>query len=634
MNVKPSGPAGPSSTPPSNRQSTMFEAAATPQPGMRPDTESMSPQDSIRAAASSAPPWPQKIGKFDVLSLLGSGAFGRVYHAFDPELRRDVAIKVPRPEALTPELTERFIREARAAATIRHANVCPVYDVGYDTNGVPFIVMGYVPGRTLADVIRQRGGPFPPRQAAGIVRRLALALEAAHQKGVIHRDLKPGNVLVDSDRHDVLITDFGLAKLVGDADAATTKVGDVLGTPAYMAPEQARGDVDAVGTPSDIYSLGVILYEMLAGQLPFRGTATEVLGQLLSVLPRPVLVLRPDLDPRLDAICRRAMAKKPLDRFAAAREMATALQDYLRSIESRSAMETTALPGVDLELVAFEVLPEGPVTPPPVPRTEAALPRPTVTPKPMKAIAAAPEPTPEITTAVVVRKPARRKVRRTSARRRQGNQPWILWSVVGLFVFAAVVYGSVRALRPTLKPDLTLATANPTAPVTPAAATATIKPTIPLNTPPTKLSSPLPTQTRPTTSETQSPPSPTSSPLETAPVPHGVGEPTPMPPMPEPQPMPMDPNGRPKGPPLDANGQPFPKGLNGMYPLIGQDGRPIPLGPDGRPAIQGPNGEWIPVGPDGRPLPKNGDMKGPKTGPGKGFPPKGGFGPMGQPPMG
>ncbi len=273
---------------------------------------------------------PERIGRFEILALLGEGAFGRVYKARDPQLDRDVAIKVPKLEAFAGQFDlQRFLREAKSAAAIQHPNICPVHEVNVEGDQ-PYIVMAFIPGKSLAENLKSRSQPLPPKQAALIVRKLALALQAAHDKGIVHRDLKPANILFDPQRKDVVITDFGLAVRTSGGDVRETRSGMLLGTPVYMSPEQARGDVKQVGPASDLFALGVILYELLTNQRPFQGSLGEVIGQIQHVEPPSIRTLNPQLDERLDAICRQAMAKNPVDRFPSMKALATALDAYLR----------------------------------------------------------------------------------------------------------------------------------------------------------------------------------------------------------------------------------------------------------------------------------------------------------------
>lgn len=184
---------------------------------------------------------PATIGRFTIQNMLGSGAFGKVYRAVDPQLGREVAIKVPLAAAtLSAFEKDRFLKEARSAATINHPNVCQIYEVGEHV-GQPYIVMAIVPGQSLADVLKSRKQLLPAKQIAQVVRKIALALAAAHERRLVHRDLKPANVMFNRERKDIVVMDFGLARGPRLGDASGTQTGVVMGTPAYMSPEQATG---------------------------------------------------------------------------------------------------------------------------------------------------------------------------------------------------------------------------------------------------------------------------------------------------------------------------------------------------------------------------------------------------------
>src|SRR4051794_37868353 len=234
-----------------------FTLSATLEPGEPPPSDDSPDWDSPESGLASG----SSFGRYRIVRVLGRGGMGAVYLAQDTQLHRQVALKVPHfTPGDGPEVLDRFYREARAAATFDHANLCPVFDVG-QVDGIHYLTMPYLEGKPLSEVI-DPDQPTPQRQAAGVVRKLALALEEAHRRGVVHRDLKPSNIMTSRHR-ELVVMDFGLAMRGELGDARLTKSGAILGTPSYMAPEQARGEVESIGPRTDIYSLGVILYELL-----------------------------------------------------------------------------------------------------------------------------------------------------------------------------------------------------------------------------------------------------------------------------------------------------------------------------------------------------------------------------------
>jgi hypothetical protein len=272
---------------------------------------------------------PEQFGRYRIIRQLGRGGMGTVYLAHDTQLDRRVALKVPHFVADDSTALERFYREARVAATLDHPNLCPIHDAGQH-EGVPYLTMPYIEGKPLSELLA--AGLLPQRQAAALVRQLALALEEAHRRGILHRDLKPSNIMMNR-RGEPVVMDFGLARQTNSGDLRLTQSGALLGTPAYMPPEQVDG-ATLLGPTCDVYSLGVILYEMLTGRLPFQGGTTQVLCQILRDEPRRPSAYRPDLDPRLETICREAMAKRIKERYRSMADLAVALEQFLRTPEA------------------------------------------------------------------------------------------------------------------------------------------------------------------------------------------------------------------------------------------------------------------------------------------------------------
>lgn len=314
-------------------------------------------------------------GRYRLVRHLARGGMAEVYVAEDQLLNRTVAVKVLFPELAHDEaFVERFRREARAAASLNHHNIVSVYDFGED-EGSWFIVMEYVEGRNLRDIIRSEG-QLDPSHAAALGAEVAAALAAAHAQGIIHRDVKPANVLIASDAGTVKVADFGIARAAG-ARQGLTMPGTVLGTATYLSPEQAQGA--EVDFRTDVYSLGMVLYEMLAGKPPFTGDSpVAVAYQQLSQTAPPPSTHNADVPPALDAIVMRAMSKNPDERQATAEEIRDELLTIDRAVGDPNATAFIAPPSPEATAViaagSTSVLPPPVMDPgPPVTRRPAGV---------------------------------------------------------------------------------------------------------------------------------------------------------------------------------------------------------------------------------------------------------------------
>lgn len=269
---------------------------------------------------------PKYLGNYEILEEIDRGGMGIVYKARHRELGRIVALKLIRSgELASTEEVQRFRSEAEAAAALTHPGIVPIYEVG-TLEGLVFYTMAYIEGENLADIVRR--GPMNPQEAAKIVIKLCAAVSHAHQAGVYHRDIKPANVLIDASGQPVLI-DFGLAK-IEHRDSSLTATGQILGTPAYMAPEHASGRASAITASSDVYSLGAILYCICAGQPPFNGpTPVDVLLQVLDREPPLPSKLNRRVSHELDFVCLKALEKSPADRYQTASELSADLSRIL-----------------------------------------------------------------------------------------------------------------------------------------------------------------------------------------------------------------------------------------------------------------------------------------------------------------
>jgi hypothetical protein len=285
-----------------------------------------------------------KFGRYEIKSEIGRGGMATVFHANDPRFERDVAIKVlPREFLHDPQFRARFEREAKTIALLEHPAIVPVYDFG-EEEGQPYIVMRYMSGGSMSEKISQ--GAVSLEETVQLFSRLAPALDAAHTKGVVHRDLKPGNILYDQ-YGNAFISDFGIARLA-QATGTTLTGGNILGTPAYMSPEQIQGDKEIDGR-SDIYAMGVILFQMLTGNAPYQSTtpARVMMMHILEPVPQ-ILQAKKDLPVNIQTILDKAMAKEPDNRYNTMAEMSRALNDLLLTSTPPQGMATLVTPASSL----------------------------------------------------------------------------------------------------------------------------------------------------------------------------------------------------------------------------------------------------------------------------------------------
>jgi hypothetical protein len=300
-------------------------------------TDDISEQDIEQRLARALGP------KYQVRRLLGRGGFAEVYEVWDQELERRLAVKVLRPDvAWTPGMLDRFRSETKAVAKFSHANILAIHFVG-EGEGIVYYAMPFVEGESLADLLR-REAPLPYERVVVLARQILDALQHAHQSGLLHRDIKPDNIMIDRSSGKPLLVDFGIAKRL-DAGKGVTQTGFVVGTPQYMSPEQALGDTN-LDARSDLYSMGAVLFQMLTGSPPFEGeTSQEIVAKHISVAPPAPITVNPRVPAWLSDIVVRCLAKRPAQRFQSAAEVLSALDQGMASMPPAAVSRAQAAAG-------------------------------------------------------------------------------------------------------------------------------------------------------------------------------------------------------------------------------------------------------------------------------------------------
>jgi serine/threonine-protein kinase len=457
----------------------------------------------------------RRLGRYEIVALIGRGGMAAVYRAHDTALRRDIALKVLYPQyGGDAALVERFQREAVLAANLDHPNILPIYDVG-EADGLVYIAMRLLSGRSFADLLRMRGA-IPPAELIPIVEQIASALDYAHARQIVHRDIKPANILIEelgvgswglgdsrpnsqlpTPNSQAILTDFGIAKSLDPLASGLTVTGVLIGTPEYMAPEQITGG-NLVDARADIYALGVLVYRALTGRRPFEGGTQEVLMGHLHGTPADPSSLDPSLPPALDAVLRRALERDPRQRYASAGEFARALRSA-----AGMAMATPP-PAMRREVDGRAVVPQLAVG-------ELAQQSAGLADQPTRRGAISPQPAPERQRAAYppIQNSDEWTDRYATApgARRDPRGSGVAWAILGLVLALAIGGGLLYASGMlTGRGSAGIATAIPTEPAAPsAAATAVPQPT----------AAPTEAPTSAPTSQATAIPQPTSAPTST-----------------------------------------------------------------------------------------------------------------------